>query len=130
MAVPEPVKDGNLPPTDRQTTASACLIDQLPEDESWFATAEEARAACAPLPIPAAARLYALLIPADHAAAWANDRNDTKPVTWAPARLIEWDTPLEGLPAPTVDARNVPTSPSRLRSFFRRSTEPGTAGPP
>ncbi|MFJ8443081.1 hypothetical protein [Kitasatospora griseola] len=207
VAVPEPVKGGNLPLTDRLTTASACLIDQLPEDDSWFATADEARAACAPLPIPTAARLYALLIPADHAvgfvadirasgmhepvllphldenlpapappsteggselgwevlgydmgmvhtwlcndlhadavrelgvhtddrgllpdrhsaervAAWANARDDTKPVTWVPARLIEWDTPLEGRPAPATDARHVPASPSLLGGLFRRA---------
>ncbi|PJN29179.1 hypothetical protein [Kitasatospora sp. CB02891] len=216
VAVPERVTGGNLPPTERLTTASACLIDQLPEDDSWFATAEEARAACALLPIPAAARLYALLIPADHTAgfvadirtsgmhepallscldenrsepalqpteggtelgwevigydmgwvhtwlcndlysdavrelgvrtddrgllpdrhpaerlaAWANARNDTKPVTWVPARLVEWDTPLHGLPAPAAGARNVPASPSRLRGLVRRSAELGTAGPP
>ncbi|MFJ5712338.1 hypothetical protein [Streptomyces sp. NPDC093105] len=38
-------------------------------------------------------------------AAWANSREDTKPVTWFPAALIEWDTPIEsGLAPVTTEA--------------------------
>jgi hypothetical protein len=35
-------------------------------------------------------------------AAWANTRGDTKPVTWFPAALIEWDTPLDSGPGPVT----------------------------
>ncbi|MEU3402192.1 hypothetical protein [Streptomyces filamentosus] len=38
-------------------------------------------------------------------AAWANTRGDTKPVTWFPGALIEWDTPIEsGLGPVTTEA--------------------------
>ncbi|WP_190215014.1 hypothetical protein [Kitasatospora indigofera] len=171
------------------TTASDCLVDRLPEDGYWFAGAPEALAACRSLPVPAGARLYALLVPSDHVdgfaadvvaagtdepvllahldrraglpvgegaedgreigwevlgyddgllhswlcnnpheagvrelgvatdpdrgllpggeaaarvAAWANARRDTKPVTWFPAALIEWDTPVEGRTGPVA----------------------------
>ncbi|MCX5215104.1 hypothetical protein OG689_38585 [Kitasatospora sp. NBC_00240] len=35
-------------------------------------------------------------------AAWADALGDTKPVTWFPAALIEWDTPTESRFDPTV----------------------------
>ncbi|MFI5533946.1 hypothetical protein ACIA8O_35955 [Kitasatospora sp. NPDC051853] len=39
---PEKLTGGFLPQTDALVSASACLIDQLPEDDHWFATAAEA----------------------------------------------------------------------------------------
>ncbi|OKJ03283.1 hypothetical protein [Kitasatospora sp. CB01950] len=182
VAVPGPMTGPGLPRVERLTTASACLIDQLPADDTRFATPQDALTACAPL--PADARLYALLVPVAHLpailadihtgqahepvllprvtdptptgddrahalattpggrelgwevlgydcgwlhswlcndlhhdavrdldirtdardllpdhptaarlATWANTRTDTKPVTWFPASLIEWDIP-------------------------------------
>ncbi|GAA3011316.1 hypothetical protein GCM10020229_23540 [Kitasatospora albolonga] len=41
-------------------------------------------------------------------AAWANARTDTKPVTWFPAALVEWDTPIEGRPGPDPSEAPVP----------------------
>ncbi|MFD9595186.1 hypothetical protein ACFWA9_20875 [Kitasatospora sp. NPDC059973] len=73
VAVPEPVTGSGLPRTKLLTTASDCLIDRLPQDGCWFPTAQDALAACAPLDVPAAARLLALLVPAGHAAALATD---------------------------------------------------------
>ncbi|WP_354637109.1 hypothetical protein [Kitasatospora camelliae] len=35
-------------------------------------------------------------------AAWANARGDTKPVTWFPGALIEWDIPIEGRVGPAT----------------------------
>ncbi len=44
-------------------------------------------------------------------AAWANTRGDTKPVTWFPGALIEWDTPIEsGLGPVTTET---PAPPAR-----------------
>ncbi|MFE6866877.1 hypothetical protein ACFVFS_09990 [Kitasatospora sp. NPDC057692] len=195
VSVPEPMTGTGLR-LERLTTACDCLADRLPEDGSWFATPQDALDACATVPVPAAARLYALLIPAEHTAgvvadiraageyepvllahldpppgtgtaqepadgghelgwevlgydygmihswlcnnlhqdaarelgvtpddrgllpsrepaerlaAWANARDDTKPVTWFPAALVEWDTPVEGNGAPPAP---VPPSPA------------------
>ncbi|MEU5217399.1 hypothetical protein AB0G79_14525 [Streptomyces sp. NPDC020807] len=178
VALPERLHGAGLPRAERLTSASACVIDQFPADGCWFATAREALAACRPLPLPAEARLYALLVPSEdvgglvadilaartdepvllarlggqgsgeaaprvpegghelgwevlgydggllhtwlcndlyedgrldlgvetdergllpdrqtarRVAAWANGRGDTKPVTWFPGTLIEWD---------------------------------------
>ncbi|MFI5530094.1 hypothetical protein ACIA8O_16270 [Kitasatospora sp. NPDC051853] len=58
-------------------------------------------------------------------AAWANARSDTKPVTWFPAALIEWDTPIEGRTGPVV--RGAPARRAARpwwRRIFRR-TRPG-----
>ncbi|MFJ8474459.1 hypothetical protein [Kitasatospora sp. NPDC094011] len=203
VAVPEPLVGEGLPRTQRLTTASDCLIDRLPEDGCWFDTAEQARAACAPLQVPGGARLYALLVPAGHVAglvadvraaatyepvllgrldggagggdaevaapavvaeggdgigwevlgydhgllhswlcndlyrdavrelgvetgergllpgpdaaervaAWANARDDTKPVTWVPALLMEWDVPIESRFVPVVGGPERPDQP-------------------
>ncbi|MFF7452879.1 hypothetical protein [Kitasatospora sp. NPDC008115] len=195
VAVPEALTGLGLP-LERLTTACDCLIDRLPDDGCWFDTPQEALAACATIQVPAEARLYALLIPAEHAAgfvadirasvvdepvllahldrpadagpapepaadgheigwevlgyddgalhswlcndlhqdavrdlgvttddrgllpsrepaerlaAWANARDDTKPVTWFPATLIEWDTPIESHFVPIVPEPPVPT---------------------
>ncbi|MFB7475909.1 hypothetical protein [Kitasatospora sp. NPDC056184] len=195
VAVPEPVTGAGLR-FERLTTACDCLIDRLPEDGCWFATPQEALDACATVPVPAAARLYALLIPAEHIAgvvsdiraageyepvllahldppagagaapepaagghelgwevlgydcgmihswlcnslhqdaarelgvtadergllpsrqpaerlaAWANARDDTKPVTWFPAALVEWDAPVEGNGVPAAPADPAPS---------------------
>ncbi|WP_405021305.1 hypothetical protein OHV05_34760 [Kitasatospora sp. NBC_00070] len=189
VAVPEPLNGSGLPRAAGLTTASGCLADRLPEDGCWFGTASEALEACLPVQVPATARLYALLVPADHVggfvadmvaagtdepvllahldrragrparevaeggrelgwevlgydigmlhswlcnnlyedgvrelgvatdddrgllpdreaavrvAAWANARGDTKPVTWFPAALVEWDTQVEGRTGPAV----------------------------
>ncbi|WP_223183753.1 MULTISPECIES: hypothetical protein [unclassified Streptomyces] len=182
VAVPERLTVSGLPRTERLTSASDCLIDRFPDDGCWFGTAQEALAACLPLQLPVDARLYALVVPSEHAggfvtdiraagtdepvllahldgqgagetaqevaeggqklgwevlgydcgllhtwlcndlyedgrlhlgvdtdergllpdrqtalrvAAWANSRRDTKPVTWFPGTLIEWDTPIK-----------------------------------
>ncbi|MEU6237000.1 hypothetical protein [Kitasatospora sp. NPDC047058] len=39
---------------------------------------------------------------AERVAAWANARDDTKPVTWFPAALVEWDDPIESRFVPVV----------------------------
>ncbi|MGV9269114.1 hypothetical protein ACWDRR_31115 [Kitasatospora sp. NPDC003701] len=198
VAVPEALRGPGLPRVARLTTASDCLIDRVPQDDCWFATAQEALAACAPVRVPARARLYALLVPAGHAtdlvadiraaatyepvllanldgpgsraparevvegghgigwevlgydhglmhswlcndlyrgavlglgvdtdergllpdqdtaervAAWANGLGDTKPVTWFPAALIEWDTPIESRFAPVATDPPPPRTP-------------------
>lgn len=64
-------------------------------------------------------------------AAWANARSGTKPVTWFPAALIEWDTPIEGRPGPAATEAPAAqpwwrqifqlTKPSRLIGLFGRS---------
>lgn len=188
VAVPESLNCSGMPRTERLTTASDCLIDRLPQDGCWFGSATEALAACLLLQVPAGARLYALLVPADHVggfvadilaagtdepvllahlysgvgrpvqevaedgrelgwevlgydhgllhswlcndlyedgllelgvgtdergllpgreaavrvAAWANVRGDTKPVTWFPGALIEWDTLIQGHTGPAT----------------------------
>ncbi|MER5348908.1 hypothetical protein ABT093_01015 [Kitasatospora sp. NPDC002551] len=194
VAVPERLTGLDVP-HERLTTACGCLIDRLPEDGCWFDTPREALDACATIRVPAEARLYALLVPAEHAAgpvsdirasavfepvllahldrpagagpapgpggggreigwevlgyddgvlhswlcndlhrdavrdlgvttdgrgllpsrepadrlaAWANARDDTKPVTWFPAALVEWDTPIESRFVPIVTAPPVP----------------------
>ncbi|MGW6706699.1 hypothetical protein ACWGDE_17660 [Streptomyces sp. NPDC054956] len=204
VAVPErSAREGHLPAAERLTTASDCLIDWLPEDGCWFGTPQEALAACLPVQVPADARLYALLVPADHVggfvadiltartdepvllahlngrttvgtapevaegghglgwdvlgydhgllhtwlcnglyrdgkldlgvdanergllpdlqsaarvAAWANARDDTKPVTWFPGALIEWDTPIEGGPV----TAGTPEPPAPPRPWWHR----------
>ncbi|WP_282203993.1 hypothetical protein [Kitasatospora fiedleri] len=73
VAVPEPIEGPGLPRAERPATASDCLTDRLPHDGCWFDTAQEALAACLPLRVPAAARLYALLVPADHAGDFVGD---------------------------------------------------------
>ncbi|MFD8478333.1 hypothetical protein [Kitasatospora sp. NPDC059673] len=46
MAVPEPLTGGpTLPATKRLTTASTCLIGQLPQNDSRFAARQSAPAA-------------------------------------------------------------------------------------
>ncbi|MEK2488268.1 hypothetical protein WN990_01775 [Kitasatospora purpeofusca] len=179
VAAPEPLTGSGMPRNELLTTASDCLMDRLPLDGCWFDTPAEALAACAPIDLPADARLFALLVPGDHAdalvtdiraaethepvllahldrpgptpapaesgralgwevlgyddgvlhtwlcndlhddavrelgittdhrgllpdrttadrlATWANARDDTKPVTWFPATLLTWDTPIE-----------------------------------
>ncbi|MGW4646640.1 hypothetical protein [Kitasatospora sp. NPDC004289] len=40
--------------------------------------------------------------------AWASIRTDTEPVTWFPAALVEWDTPIEGRPGPAASEAPVP----------------------
>ncbi|MFF1870144.1 hypothetical protein [Kitasatospora herbaricolor] len=200
VAVPESLNGSGLPRAAGLTTASDCLIDRLPEDGCWFGSASEALEACLALPVPAGARLYALLVPSDHVdgftadilaagtyepvllahldrriggpvrevaeggrelgwevlgyddgllhswlcnnlyedgvrdlgvatdddrgllpdreaavrvAAWANARGDTKPVTWFPAALVEWDTPIEGR-----------TGPAAIEAPVRRAAQP------
>ncbi|MFJ4092350.1 hypothetical protein ACIPYS_12290 [Kitasatospora sp. NPDC089913] len=39
---------------------------------------------------------------AERVATWANARDDTKPVTWFPATLLEWDTPIESTFVPVL----------------------------
>ncbi|MFF2778597.1 hypothetical protein ACFVU3_27220 [Streptomyces sp. NPDC058052] len=41
-------------------------------------------------------------------AAWANTREDTKPVTWFPGALIEWDIPVESRLGPATTEIPVP----------------------
>ncbi|MEU3609512.1 hypothetical protein AB0E83_29335 [Streptomyces sp. NPDC035033] len=41
-------------------------------------------------------------------AAWANTRGDTKPVTWFPGALIEWDTPIESSLGPVTTENPAP----------------------
>ncbi|MFE7559035.1 hypothetical protein [Kitasatospora sp. NPDC057500] len=195
VAVPEPLTGLDVP-HERLTTACDCLIDRLPEDGCWFDTPQEALDACAMIQVPAGARLYALLVPAEHTAglvadirasavyepvllahldrrvgagpapepagggreigwevlgynggvlhswlcndlyqdavrdlgvttdsrglipsrepadrlaAWANALDDTQPVTWFPAALVEWDTPIESRFVPIVTEPPVPT---------------------
>ncbi|MFF9143923.1 hypothetical protein ACF1BN_03535 [Streptomyces sp. NPDC014861] len=204
VAVPKRLTGEGLPRTERLTTASDCLIDRLPQDGCWFGTAQEALAACLPLQLPVEARLYALLVPAEHVggfvadiraagtdepvllahldvrgagesawevaedghkigwevlgydhgllhtwlcndlyedgkldlgvgtdergllpdrqaalrvAAWANARGDTKPATWFPGALIEWDTPIESRLGPVTTE---PPTPSALQPWWRR----------
>ncbi|MFF2548673.1 hypothetical protein ACFVUY_39780 [Kitasatospora sp. NPDC058063] len=50
-------------------------------------------------------------------AAWANARGDTKPVTWFPGALIEWDTLIEGRTGPVTP--EAPTPPV-ARSWWRQ----------
>lgn len=47
---------------------------------------------------------------AERVAAWANARDDTKPVTWFPAALLEWDTPVESRFVP-ITATTPPPRP-------------------
>ncbi|MFD7961321.1 hypothetical protein ACFV5J_11015 [Streptomyces zaomyceticus] len=206
VAVPESLNGSGLPRAARLTTASDCLMDRLPEEGRWFGTTLEALEACLSVLVPVGARLYALLVPADHVdgfvadmvasdtyepvllahldrradgpvrevaaggrvlgwevlgydigllhswlcnnlyedgvrqlgvatdddrgllsdreaavrvATWANARGDTKPVTWFPAALVEWDTSIEGRTGPA--ATEVPVrraaEPWRLRIF-------------
>ncbi|MFB6888368.1 hypothetical protein ACFCX4_03510 [Kitasatospora sp. NPDC056327] len=190
VTVPEPLTGLGFP-LDRLTTACDCLSDRLPLDGCWFDTPRAALDACATIRVPEGARLYALLVPAEHTAgfvsdirasavdepvllgrldrpaaagpppgpagggrrigwevlgydggtlhgwlcndlardaarelgtapdrrgllpgresaerlaAWANGRDDTKPVTWFPAALVEWDTPVASDFVPIVDA--------------------------
>ncbi|MFI8085307.1 hypothetical protein ACIF6L_31520 [Kitasatospora sp. NPDC086009] len=203
VAVPERRSGSGMPWTERLTTASDCLIDWLPEDGSWFGTAGEALEACLLVQVPVEARLYALLVPADHVsgfvtdiltagtdepvllahldsrdggvarqvaagghvlgwevlgydegllhswlcnnlyddgvrelgvgtgehgllpdrkaavrvAAWANMRGDTKPVTWFPGALMEWDAPVQG--RITSAAADAPAPPD-VRPWWRR----------
>lgn len=44
-------------------------------------------------------------------AAWANTRGDTKPVTWFPGALIEWDIPVGSRPGPVTT--ETPAPPAR-----------------
>ncbi|MFF2952809.1 hypothetical protein ACFVVU_15870 [Kitasatospora sp. NPDC057965] len=195
VTAPEPLTGLDVP-HERLTTACDCLLDRLPVDGCWFDTPQEALDACATVRLPAGARLFALLVPPEHAgglvsairasavfepvllahldrpagsgpaaevaaggrrigwevlghddgilhswlcndlyqdavrdlgvttdergllpsrepaerlAAWANARDDTKPVTWFPAALVEWDTPIESRFVPIVPAPPVPT---------------------
>ncbi|MFC5667746.1 hypothetical protein ACFP3U_32880 [Kitasatospora misakiensis] len=41
-------------------------------------------------------------------ATWANARDDTKPVTWFPATLLTWDTPIETTFVPVTTAQPAP----------------------
>lgn len=43
-------------------------------------------------------------------AAWANTRGDTKPVTWFPGALIEWDTPIESGLGPVTTETPAPAA--------------------
>ncbi|MFD5922485.1 hypothetical protein ACFVYP_38050 [Kitasatospora sp. NPDC058201] len=53
---------------------------------------------------------------AQRVAAWANARGDTKPVTWFPGVLIEWDAPIESHLGPVVTE----TAPSAPQLWWRR----------
>ncbi|MFE2914948.1 hypothetical protein ACFXI0_29415 [Kitasatospora indigofera] len=57
---------------------------------------------------------------AQRVAAWANARGDTKPVTWFPGALIEWDTPIESRPGPVITE----TAPAASRPWWRRILQP------
>jgi hypothetical protein len=218
VAMPEPLAGSGMPRAERLTTASDCLIDRLPRDDSWFGTAPEALAACASLHVPVQARLYALLLPREkvggfvadiraagtdepvllahldgqdadrparqlpgggrevgwevlgydhgllhswlcndlykdgvlrlgvrtdqrgllpdrHAAlrvaAWANACGDTKPVTWFPGALIEWDTRIEGRPGPvTPEAPPLRAARPWWRRILQRARQsPGSRRP-
>ncbi|MFB7470032.1 hypothetical protein [Kitasatospora sp. NPDC056184] len=195
VAAPEPLTGVDVP-HERLTTACDCLLDRLPVDGCWFDTPQEALDACATIQLPAGARLFALLVPAEHTAGlvsairasavyepvllahldrpagagpapepagggreigwevlgydggilhswlcndlyqdavrdlgvtadergllpsrepadrladWANALDDTEPVTWFPAALVEWDTPIESRFVPIVTGPPVPT---------------------
>ncbi|MFF3838368.1 hypothetical protein [Streptomyces sp. NPDC001930] len=73
VAVPERLTGSGLPRAERLTSASDCLIDRIPDDGCWFGTAQEALAACLPLRLPVEARLYALLVPAEHVGGFVAD---------------------------------------------------------
>ncbi|MFC9329553.1 hypothetical protein [Kitasatospora sp. NPDC057015] len=53
---------------------------------------------------------------AQRVAAWANARVDTKPVTWFPGALIEWDTPIRSRLRPA----GTETAPSAAQPWWRR----------
>ncbi|WP_194235874.1 hypothetical protein [Streptomyces sp. CB01881] len=223
VAIPELITGpGAIPGAARLITASDCLIDRLPQDGCWFDTAQEALAACTSLQGLEDARLYALLVPADHAArfvadihaaatyepvllthldsqvgekdghgdrtpvpkvaeggreigwevlgydcgllhtwlcndlhqdavltfgvttdargllpsrdaaervaAWANTLGDIKPVTWFPAALIEWDTPIESRFVPiTTEAPQPPPQQSWWQRLIRQA-QPDSRG--
>ncbi|MFJ4681685.1 hypothetical protein [Kitasatospora sp. NPDC088783] len=204
VAASERLAGSGTPCAERLVTASECLSDRLSQDGCWFATVREALAACLLFPVPAEARLCALLVPSEHVggfvadiraagtdepvllahlggrgagataaremaengnelgwevlgydygllhswlcndlyddgvlslgvganehgllpdrdaaervAAWANTRGDTKPVTWFPGALIEWDTPIESRPGPAT----IEPEPSTTQPWWRR----------
>ncbi|BFV60441.1 hypothetical protein KCMC57_up55450 [Kitasatospora sp. CMC57] len=45
---------------------------------------------------------------AERVADWANTRDDTAPVTWFPAALVEWDEPVVGTAAPAAKPSRAP----------------------
>ncbi|MFG3227239.1 hypothetical protein ACGF07_20950 [Kitasatospora sp. NPDC048194] len=53
---------------------------------------------------------------AQRVAAWANARDDTKPVTWFPGALIEWGAPIESRPGPATTEN----TPSASEPWWRR----------
>lgn len=102
VAVPESVADAGLPRAELLTTASACPIDQLPQDDCWFGTPAEALAACATVEVPADARLFALLVPGDHVYAFVTDIREAE--THEPVLLGHLDGP-DPTPEPAEGGR-------------------------
>ncbi|WP_405363350.1 hypothetical protein OG535_38355 [Kitasatospora sp. NBC_00085] len=66
---------------------------------------------------------------AERVAAWANTLGDTKPVTWFPAALIEWDIPVESRFVPiTTGAPQLPPQQPWWDRLVRRA-RPTSRGP-
>ncbi|KQV15683.1 MULTISPECIES: hypothetical protein [unclassified Kitasatospora] len=96
---PEQVRGSQLPEVERLVSAAVCLVDQLPADACWFASPQAALAACASLRVTPAARLLAVLVPADCVAGLAAEIRASEfddPVLlgnlWRPPALAEGGT--------------------------------------
>ncbi|MFE6872624.1 hypothetical protein ACFVFS_39540 [Kitasatospora sp. NPDC057692] len=97
MAAPEPLTGLDIP-HERLTTACDCLLDRLPVDGCWFDTAQEALDACATIQLPTRARLFALLVPAEHTAGLVSATRAS--AVYEPVLLAHLDRPADSGPAP------------------------------